>query len=70
MSLHLAHVVDFLRSVSLTFAHACGQTPAFTFKSFGKEGVWNVDGELFLAQQLSAQVFRGLVSLFANGPEE
>ncbi|XP_057778552.1 ceramide kinase isoform X2 [Salvia miltiorrhiza] len=46
------------------------KTPAFTFKSFGKEGVWNVDGELFLAQQLSAQVFRGLISLFATGPEE
>ncbi|KAK6132229.1 hypothetical protein DH2020_034049 [Rehmannia glutinosa] len=46
------------------------KTPAFTFKSFGKEGVWNVDGELFLAHQLSAQVFRGLVSLFATGPLE
>lgn len=46
------------------------KTPAFTFTSFGKEGVWNVDGELFLAHQLSAQVFRGLVSLFATGPEE
>ncbi|CAA3033042.1 Hypothetical predicted protein, partial [Olea europaea subsp. europaea] len=44
-------------------------TPAFTFTSFGKEGVWNVDGELFLAHRLSAQVFRGLVSLFAGGPE-
>ncbi|KAH6818134.1 Diacylglycerol kinase family protein [Perilla frutescens var. frutescens] len=46
------------------------KTTAFTFTSFGKEGVWNVDGELFLAQQLSAQVFRGLVSLFATGPQE
>ncbi|KAL2558361.1 Ceramide kinase [Forsythia ovata] len=45
------------------------KTPAFTFTSFGKEGVWNVDGELFIAHQLSAQVFRGLVSLFAGGPE-
>ncbi|PIM98525.1 Ceramide kinase [Handroanthus impetiginosus] len=45
------------------------KTPAFTFTSFGKEGVWNVDGELFRAHQLSAQVFRGLVSLFATGPE-
>ncbi|CAA3033041.1 ceramide kinase, partial [Olea europaea subsp. europaea] len=45
------------------------KTPAFTFTSFGKEGVWNVDGELFLAHRLSAQVFRGLVSLFAGGPE-
>ncbi|CAI9768241.1 unnamed protein product [Fraxinus pennsylvanica] len=44
------------------------KTPAFTFTSFGEEGVWNVDGELFLAHRLSAQVFRGLVSLFAGGP--
>ncbi|XAR66106.1 Ceramide kinase [Bertholletia excelsa] len=45
------------------------KTPAFTFISSGKESVWNVDGELFQAHQLSAQVFRGLVSLFASGPE-
>ncbi|XP_074322117.1 ceramide kinase isoform X2 [Apium graveolens] len=45
------------------------KTLAFTFKSIGKESVWNVDGELFSAHQLSAQVFRGLVSLFAAGPE-
>lgn len=46
------------------------KTTAFTFTSFGKEGVWNVDGEPFVAQKLSAQVFRGLVSLFATGPQE
>ncbi|XP_034916245.1 ceramide kinase isoform X2 [Populus alba] len=45
------------------------KTPAFTFTSFGKQSVWNLDGELFQAHQLSAQVFRGLVSLFASGPE-
>ncbi|KAF3433182.1 hypothetical protein FNV43_RR24284 [Rhamnella rubrinervis] len=45
------------------------KTPAFTFTSLGKESVWNVDGEIFKAHQLSAQVFRGLVSLFATGPE-
>ncbi|CAK9135127.1 unnamed protein product [Ilex paraguariensis] len=45
------------------------KTTAFTFTSFGKESVWNVDGELFQAHKLSAQVFRGLVSLFASGPE-
>lgn len=45
------------------------KTPAFTFTSLGKESIWNVDGELFQAHQLSAQVFRGLVSLFAAGPE-
>lgn len=47
----------------------CVQTTAFTFTSFGSESVWNLDGELFQAHQLSAQVFRGLVSLFASGPE-
>ncbi|GAV75704.1 DAGK_cat domain-containing protein [Cephalotus follicularis] len=45
------------------------KTPAFTFTSFGNESVWNLDGELFQAHQLSAQVFRGLVCLFASGPE-
>ncbi|XP_043716084.1 ceramide kinase isoform X2 [Telopea speciosissima] len=45
------------------------KTPAFTFMSFGDESVWNLDGELLQAHQLSAQVFRGLVSLFASGPE-
>ncbi|XVE56428.1 hypothetical protein DITRI_Ditri04bG0008200 [Diplodiscus trichospermus] len=45
------------------------KTPAFTFTSFGDESVWNLDGELFQAHKLSAQVFRGLVCLFATGPE-
>ncbi|CAN4124886.1 unnamed protein product [Withania somnifera] len=44
-------------------------TPAFTFTSYGKESIWNVDGELFQAHQLSAQVFCGLINLFASGPE-
>lgn len=45
------------------------KTRAFAFTSFGKESMWNLDGEIFQAHQLSAQVFRGLVSLFASGPE-
>ncbi|XP_041021483.1 ceramide kinase isoform X2 [Juglans microcarpa x Juglans regia] len=45
------------------------KTTAFVFTSFGTESVWNLDGEPFQAHQLSAQVFRGLVSLFASGPE-
>ncbi|KAM7494646.1 hypothetical protein LguiB_029255 [Lonicera macranthoides] len=45
------------------------KTTAFTFTSFGKESVWNIDGELFKAHKLSAQVFHGLISLFATGPE-
>ncbi|XP_031281217.1 ceramide kinase-like [Pistacia vera] len=45
------------------------KTPAFTFTSSGNESVWNLDGEVFRAHQLSAQVFQGLISLFASGPE-
>lgn len=45
------------------------KTPAFTFTSSGDESVWNLDGEIFQAHQLSAQVLRGLVCLFASGPE-
>ncbi|KAL7613407.1 hypothetical protein Lser_V15G09184 [Lactuca serriola] len=45
------------------------KTTTFTFTSSGEESVWNVDGEILHAQKLSAQVFRGLISLFASGPE-
>lgn len=45
------------------------KTTAFMFTSYGTESVWNLDGEPFQAHQLSAQVFRGLVTLFASGPE-
>ncbi|CAL0310992.1 unnamed protein product [Lupinus luteus] len=45
------------------------KTPAFTFTSSGTESVWNLDGEIFQAHKLSAQVFRGLVCMFASGPE-
>ncbi|KAF9603169.1 hypothetical protein IFM89_034502 [Coptis chinensis] len=45
------------------------KTPAFAFTSSGDEGVWNLDGEILQAHQLSAQVCQGLVCLFASGPE-
>jgi hypothetical protein len=45
------------------------KTPLFTFHSHGKRSVWIVDGELFPAHTVSGQVFRGLVNLFACGPE-
>ncbi|CAK9263449.1 unnamed protein product [Sphagnum jensenii] len=45
------------------------KTPLFTFHSHGKQSVWIVDGELFPAHTVSGQVFRGLVNLFACGPE-
>eukprot|EP00475_Leptophrys_vorax_P002472 TRINITY_DN11379_c0_g2_i1.p1 TRINITY_DN11379_c0_g2~~TRINITY_DN11379_c0_g2_i1.p1 ORF type:complete len:284 (-),score=34.62 TRINITY_DN11379_c0_g2_i1:295-1122(-) len=47
------------------------KTPAFTFQALGGQaGHWNVDGELVEASELSAQVFRGLVDVFAAGPIE
>nr|GEX06300.1 ceramide kinase isoform X1 [Tanacetum cinerariifolium] len=45
------------------------KTTSFAFTSSGEESVWNVDGEILKARKLSAQVFRGLISLFASGPE-
>lgn len=45
------------------------QTSAFTFVSTHDESFWNLDGELLQACQISVQVFRGLVNLFASGPE-
>ncbi|XP_010532231.1 PREDICTED: ceramide kinase isoform X2 [Tarenaya hassleriana] len=45
------------------------KTRAFTFRSVGSESVWNLDGEMLQAHQLSAQVLRGLIPLFASGPE-
>ncbi|WOL10210.1 hypothetical protein Cni_G18964 [Canna indica] len=45
------------------------KTPAFTFLSFHNESVWNVDGEILHACQVSVQVCRGLINLFASGPE-
>ncbi|KAG2296893.1 hypothetical protein Bca4012_001640 [Brassica carinata] len=42
----------------------------FTFTSIGEaESMWNLDGEIFEAHHLSSQVLRGLIPLFASGPE-
>ncbi|KAI3921590.1 hypothetical protein MKW92_027050 [Papaver armeniacum] len=45
------------------------KTPAFVFTSIGEESIWNLDGELLQAHQLSAQIFRGLITIFATGPD-
>lgn len=45
------------------------KTQAFTFISSHDESVWNLDGELLQACEVSVQAFRGLVNLFASGPE-
>lgn len=62
-SLVFSLVVEFNRD----FHHL--QTPAFTFISSHDESVWNLDGEIFQACEVSVQACRGLVSLFASGPE-
>uniref|UniRef100_A0A0D3F8E7 DAGKc domain-containing protein n=1 Tax=Oryza barthii TaxID=65489 RepID=A0A0D3F8E7_9ORYZ len=46
------------------------KTQAFTFISSHDESVWNLDGELLQACEVSVQAFRGLVNLFASGPEK
>uniref|UniRef100_A0A1D1XWP5 Ceramide kinase n=1 Tax=Anthurium amnicola TaxID=1678845 RepID=A0A1D1XWP5_9ARAE len=71
--LYLWHLTKLTRKGSnpLDFAFVeRHKTQAFTFISSGKESVWNLDGELFQARKLSVQVFQGLVSLFAAGPED
>uniref|UniRef100_A0A0D9VJ29 Ceramide kinase n=1 Tax=Leersia perrieri TaxID=77586 RepID=A0A0D9VJ29_9ORYZ len=45
------------------------KTTAFTFISSHDESVWNLDGELLQACEVSVQACRGLVNLFASGPE-
>ncbi|GMH08767.1 hypothetical protein Nepgr_010607 [Nepenthes gracilis] len=71
-ALYLRHLIELTRKGGkpLDFGFIeHHKTAAFAFTSFGKEGVWNLDGELLRAHKLSAQVLRGLVSLFATGPE-
>lgn len=45
------------------------KTRAFTFRTNHDESVWNLDGELLQACQVTVQACRGLVNLFASGPE-
>ncbi|AQK54080.1 Diacylglycerol kinase [Zea mays] len=45
------------------------KTQAFTFISSHDESVWNLDGEMFQACEVSVQACRGLVNFFASGPE-
>ena len=70
ISLYPAIFLEFPTKLSLMkYSTFWPQTPAFTFTSLGNESVWNLDGERLQAHKLSAQVFRGLVNLFATGPE-
>ncbi|XP_020576292.1 ceramide kinase isoform X2 [Phalaenopsis equestris] len=45
------------------------KTPAFTFVANHDSSVWNLDGELFQACQVTVRACHGLINLFAPGPE-
>ncbi|XP_078162813.1 diacylglycerol kinase family protein isoform X2 [Carex rostrata] len=45
------------------------KTPAFTFVSQHDRSLWNLDGEILEASHVSVQACRGLINLFASGPE-
>ncbi|KAF8765497.1 hypothetical protein HU200_008645 [Digitaria exilis] len=72
LPLYLWHLTQFTKKGSdpLSFKFVeHHKTPAFTFISSHDESVWNLDGEIFQACEVSVQACRGLVSLFASGPE-
>ncbi|TVU28973.1 hypothetical protein EJB05_20514 [Eragrostis curvula] len=72
LPLYLWHLTQFTKKGSdpLNFKFVeHHKTPAFTFISSHDESVWNLDGELFQACEVSVQACRGLVNLFASGPE-
>lgn len=45
------------------------KTHAFTFIANHDSSVWNLDGELFQACQVTVRACQGLINLFASGPE-
>ncbi|KAL0913429.1 hypothetical protein M5K25_016890 [Dendrobium thyrsiflorum] len=45
------------------------KTRAFTFVANHDSSVWNLDGELFQACQVTVRACHGLINLFASGPE-
>ncbi|XBH63522.1 hypothetical protein VPH35_117474 [Triticum aestivum] len=72
LPLYLWHLTQFTKKGSdpLTFKFVeHHKTRAFTFISSHDESIWNLDGELFQACEVSVQACRGLVNLFASGPE-
>uniref|UniRef100_K3YQY0 Ceramide kinase n=1 Tax=Setaria italica TaxID=4555 RepID=K3YQY0_SETIT len=72
LPLYLWHLTQFTKKgldpLSFKFVEH-HKTPAFTFISSHDESVWNLDGEIFQACEVSVQACRGLVNLFASGPE-
>ncbi|XP_066322257.1 ceramide kinase-like isoform X1 [Miscanthus floridulus] len=72
LPLYLWHLTQFTKKgldpLSFKFVEH-HKTPAFTFISTHDESVWNLDGEMFQASEVSVQACRGLVNLFASGPE-
>ncbi|KAL6633851.1 hypothetical protein ACP70R_026522 [Stipagrostis hirtigluma subsp. patula] len=72
LPLYLWHLTQFTKKGSdpLSFKFVeHHKTQAFTFISSHDESVWNLDGEIFQACEVSVQACRGLVNLFASGPE-
>ncbi|KAL6911688.1 hypothetical protein ACP4OV_000493 [Aristida adscensionis] len=72
LPLYLWHLTQFTKKGSdpLNFKFVeHHKTSAFTFISSHDESVWNLDGEIFQACEVSVQACRGLVNLFASGPE-
>ncbi|CAM0944962.1 unnamed protein product [Alopecurus aequalis] len=72
LPLYLWHLTQFTKKGSDPLAFKFVEhhkTTAFTFISSHDESVWNLDGELFQASEVSVQACRGLVNLFASGPE-
>ncbi|CAL4967927.1 unnamed protein product [Urochloa decumbens] len=72
LPLYLWHLTQFTKKgldpLSFKFVEH-HKTTAFTFISSHDESVWNLDGEIFQACEVSVQACRGLVNLFASGPE-
>ncbi|WVZ74340.1 hypothetical protein U9M48_022538 [Paspalum notatum var. saurae] len=72
LPLYLWHLTQFTKKGSdpLSFKFVeHHKTSAFTFISSHDESVWNLDGEIFRACEASVQACKGLVNLFASGPE-
>ncbi|KAG0534855.1 hypothetical protein BDA96_04G315800 [Sorghum bicolor] len=72
LPLYLWHLTQFTKKgldpLSFKFVEH-HKTSAFTFISSHDESIWNLDGEMFQASEVSVQACRGLVNLFASGPE-
>ncbi|KAG0454098.1 hypothetical protein HPP92_025402 [Vanilla planifolia] len=70
--LYLWHLIKLTRKGSdpLNFSFVeHHKTNAFTFVANHDGSVWNLDGELFQACEVTVKACQGLINLFASGPE-